>query len=86
MPSKFYPNWDFWFEVKPSGNPGHQAAKGSAKPHELRRAVAYPDSAGAVARLHNTRQHTTGDVDVDAGAPAVRAHDAAFVAFVGQVS
>jgi hypothetical protein len=21
-PSKFYPNWDFWFENKSSGNPG----------------------------------------------------------------
>jgi hypothetical protein len=21
-PSKIYPNWDFWFETKPSGNPG----------------------------------------------------------------
>jgi hypothetical protein len=21
-PSRFYPNWDFWFENKPSGNPG----------------------------------------------------------------
>jgi hypothetical protein len=21
-PSKVYPNWDFWFENKPSGNPG----------------------------------------------------------------
>jgi hypothetical protein len=21
-PSKIYPNWDFWFESKPSGNPG----------------------------------------------------------------
>jgi hypothetical protein len=21
MPSKFFPNWDFWFEKKPSGNP-----------------------------------------------------------------
>jgi hypothetical protein len=21
MPSKIYPNWDFWFENKPSGNP-----------------------------------------------------------------
>jgi hypothetical protein len=20
-PSKIYPNWDFWFEIKPSGNP-----------------------------------------------------------------
>jgi hypothetical protein len=20
--SKIYPNWDFWFENKPSGNPG----------------------------------------------------------------
>jgi hypothetical protein len=20
-PSKIYPNWDFWFENKPSGNP-----------------------------------------------------------------
>jgi hypothetical protein len=22
FPSKFFPNWDFWFENKPSGNPG----------------------------------------------------------------
>jgi hypothetical protein len=21
MPSKIYPNWDFWFENKPCGNP-----------------------------------------------------------------
>jgi hypothetical protein len=21
-PSKIYPNWDFWFESKPPGNPG----------------------------------------------------------------
>jgi hypothetical protein len=21
-PSNIYPNWDFWFEYKPSGNPG----------------------------------------------------------------
>jgi hypothetical protein len=21
-PSKIYPSWDFWFENKPSGNPG----------------------------------------------------------------
>jgi hypothetical protein len=21
-PSKIYPSWDFWFETKPSGNPG----------------------------------------------------------------
>jgi hypothetical protein len=24
-PSKLYPNWDFWFENKPSGNPGEKA-------------------------------------------------------------
>jgi hypothetical protein len=24
-PSKIYPNWDFWFENKPSGNPGANA-------------------------------------------------------------
>jgi hypothetical protein len=23
-PSKIYPNWDFWFENKPSGNPAHE--------------------------------------------------------------
>jgi hypothetical protein len=23
-PSKIYPNWDFWFENKPSGNPDQQ--------------------------------------------------------------
>jgi hypothetical protein len=23
-PSKIYPNWDFWFENKPSGNPGRK--------------------------------------------------------------
>jgi hypothetical protein len=23
-PLKFYPNWDFWFENKPSGNPAHE--------------------------------------------------------------
>jgi hypothetical protein len=22
-PTKIYPSWDFWFENKPSGNPGH---------------------------------------------------------------
>jgi hypothetical protein len=22
MPSEIYPDWDFWFENKPSGNPG----------------------------------------------------------------
>jgi hypothetical protein len=22
--SKIYPNWDFWFENKPSGNPGNE--------------------------------------------------------------
>jgi hypothetical protein len=22
-PSKIYPNWDFWFENRPSGNPGY---------------------------------------------------------------
>jgi hypothetical protein len=26
-PSKFYPNWDFWFENKPSGNPGWEFEK-----------------------------------------------------------
>jgi hypothetical protein len=25
-PSKIYPNWDFWFENKPSGNPGSAKA------------------------------------------------------------
>jgi hypothetical protein len=24
-PSKIYPNWDFWFVKKPSGNPGFEA-------------------------------------------------------------
>jgi hypothetical protein len=24
-PSKIYPNWDFWFENKPSGNPDLEA-------------------------------------------------------------
>jgi hypothetical protein len=35
-PSKIYPNWDFWFENKPSGNPGHwdlfMKAAGRRKP------------------------------------------------------
>jgi hypothetical protein len=22
-PSEIYPNWDFWYENKPSGNPGN---------------------------------------------------------------
>jgi hypothetical protein len=26
FPSKIYPNWDFWFENKPSGNPGFDPA------------------------------------------------------------
>jgi hypothetical protein len=26
-PPKIYPNWDFWFENKPSGNPGVNANK-----------------------------------------------------------
>jgi hypothetical protein len=26
MPSKIYPNWDFWFENKPSGNPAWRRA------------------------------------------------------------
>jgi hypothetical protein len=25
-PSKIYPTWDFWFENKPSGNPGWSLA------------------------------------------------------------
>jgi hypothetical protein len=25
--SKIYPNWDFWFENKPSDNPAENAAK-----------------------------------------------------------
>jgi hypothetical protein len=25
-PTKIYPNWDFWFEKKPSGNPGLTSA------------------------------------------------------------
>jgi hypothetical protein len=25
-PSKIYPNWDFWFENKPSGNPASSAS------------------------------------------------------------
>jgi hypothetical protein len=24
-PSKIYPNWDFWFENVPSGNPGRES-------------------------------------------------------------
>jgi hypothetical protein len=24
-PSKIYPNWDVWFENKPSGNPGQNS-------------------------------------------------------------
>jgi hypothetical protein len=28
-PSKFYPNWDFWFEHKPSGNPAEDLRKGT---------------------------------------------------------
>jgi hypothetical protein len=24
-PQTIYPNWDFWFENKPSGNPGSEA-------------------------------------------------------------
>jgi hypothetical protein len=27
-PSKIYPNWDFWFENKPSGNPASFADEG----------------------------------------------------------
>jgi hypothetical protein len=26
-PSQIYPNWDFWFENIPSGNPGQQQQK-----------------------------------------------------------
>jgi hypothetical protein len=26
-PNKTYPNWDFWFENKPSGNPGDEVKK-----------------------------------------------------------
>jgi hypothetical protein len=26
-PSKIYPNWDFWFEHKPSGNPDFKILK-----------------------------------------------------------
>jgi hypothetical protein len=26
-PSKIYPNWDFWFENKPSGNPASNCMK-----------------------------------------------------------
>jgi hypothetical protein len=29
-PSKIYPNWDFWFENKPSGNTEQHAAAASA--------------------------------------------------------
>jgi hypothetical protein len=41
--SKIYPDWDFWFEKKPSGNPGWKADvlpaiknknKGTKKLHE----------------------------------------------------
>jgi hypothetical protein len=34
-PSKIYPNWDFGFENKPSGNPG-------AKPQQMWHARASP--------------------------------------------
>jgi hypothetical protein len=33
-PSKFYPNWDFWFENKPSGNPVHDQFQTKAFPKE----------------------------------------------------
>jgi hypothetical protein len=26
-PSKIYPNYDFWFEIKPSGNPAYDRLK-----------------------------------------------------------
>jgi hypothetical protein len=31
-PSKMYPYWDFWFENKPSGNPGQKFPPLVAKP------------------------------------------------------
>jgi hypothetical protein len=30
-----YPNWDFWFENIPSGNPGDKAEKGFCLSHEI---------------------------------------------------
>jgi hypothetical protein len=30
-PSKIYPNWDFWFEKKPSGNPSTKRSSDKPK-------------------------------------------------------
>jgi hypothetical protein len=35
-PPKIYPNWDFWFENKPSGNPGLQSAGGTRTGKQIR--------------------------------------------------
>jgi hypothetical protein len=37
--SKIYPNWDFWFENVPSGNPGVEVVRGKMK----KRAAAHLD-------------------------------------------
>jgi hypothetical protein len=34
-PYKIYPNWEFWFENKPSGNSGLGCRQKSAVPHKL---------------------------------------------------
>jgi hypothetical protein len=34
-PFKIYPNWDFWFENKPSGNPGARFNRGALTKHGL---------------------------------------------------
>jgi hypothetical protein len=35
-PSKIYPNWDFWFENKPPGNPGDIASASGTEDHWLK--------------------------------------------------
>jgi hypothetical protein len=39
MPSKIYPNWDFWYENIPSGNPAFQAS------------IIYPGNRKAIGQL-----------------------------------
>jgi hypothetical protein len=46
-PSKIYPNYDFWFETMPSGNPGFN----SAKPNFFLKAALWSSS---LAILHST--------------------------------
>jgi hypothetical protein len=47
-PPKIYPNWDFWFENKPSGNPGQGRFSETLRHSKTNRKAFCPDLLAAL--------------------------------------